>query len=190
MYSRTILSRTEIGHVPQEFQSVGGRWCLRGDRAGDDGTAGPGRETGNAIGSPLPFFFTVPFPEEVELSDFVGEDTKGILFKGLSDTATGTLTFAGDSPDCDNVPVAGTLWTGWAMDVMILNKGGPIGATVYTPVGTTPPEHTHLRAAEITDVRACWIKLNGSSQAYVQQNPDNYTEAAFFIITAEVPVTN
>ena len=43
------------------------------------------------------------------LSDYIGDDTIGVLFKKY-ETASDTLNFAGGSPPCDGHEVSGTSW--------------------------------------------------------------------------------
>jgi hypothetical protein len=73
------------------------------------------------------------------------------------------------------------------LDAQILNRGGPTWAAVYRlPGGTSPPQHSILRASDISDVRACWVKCNSSGEAVVQTAGfDRSTAAAVFIITGE-----
>ncbi len=140
----------------------------------------------------LVFIYTGLEGDPSQLSDYIGENIIGMLFKGLQDTSgSADLDFASDSPPCHGVSVADTSWPLWSLPVTILNKGGPVpGTLLRAPGQPVPPEHTLLRAADITDVRACWLKRNGSLEAYVQESPDAHTGEAFFIITANFPVRN
>jgi hypothetical protein len=127
----------------------------------------------------------------LELSDFVGEDTVAILtgkpIVGFSDG----MVFAGDSPPCDGVPVGGTYWQLQGDDVTIVNKGGPISASIYASCLPLPPAKSVLVAKDITAVHACWLKFDtGSGQARAQEVPDGYTQAVFIIVTGEFLAKN
>ncbi len=132
-------------------------------------------------------YISAAFGDEISV---VGEDTIGIHFGKLL-SPTSTLTFAAGSPACEGFEVAGTEWNQQLFDrMMILNKGGPSAASVFT-MGAQIPEHSLLRVADITDLRVCWIKENGSGGAVVQEEGfDGDTVAALFIVTGEFPVRN
>lgn len=123
------------------------------------------------------------------LSDYIGDDTIGVLFKKF-ESASRTLTFAGGSPPCDGHEVSGTSWSLDYLDAQILNRGGPTFAAVYRPTsGNSVPEHSILRASDVTDIRACWIRENSAGDAVVQPDGfDGNTVAAVFIITGDFPL--
>lgn len=134
----------------------------------------------------ITFAMSVPARYGDEIST-VGEDTLGILL-GQVEGATGVLTFASDSPELDGVAVADTQWLALSVNPMyVINRGETVAARVYV-LGDMPPENSIILADGITDLHVAWIKENGSSQAYVQEELDGRTVGAFFIITAEVQV--
>ncbi len=123
------------------------------------------------------------------LSDYIGDDTIGVLFKKF-ETVSDTLNFAVGSPPCDGHEVSGTEWSLDYVDGQILNRGGPTWAAVYRPSGgNSVPEHSILRARDMTDIRACWVRLNSSDEAVVQPGGfDGDTAAAVFIIAGDFPL--
>ena len=112
-----------------------------------------------------------------------------MLFKEF-ETVSHTLNFAGGSPPCDGHEVSGTDWSLDYLDGQILNRGGPTWPAVYRPTGgNSVPEHSILRARDMTDIRACWVRDISAGDAVVQPDGfDGNTTAAVFIVTGDFPL--
>jgi hypothetical protein len=119
----------------------------------------------------------------------VGEDTVVILIGALLESAD-FLHFDAGSPPCDGVAVADTQWLAYARGT-IVNKGGPTYATVWTNALFTtepPPAHAALVASNITQVHACWLKMEGDGDAVAQDDWDWYKSSVFIIVTGDFRV--
>jgi len=141
----------------------------------------------------ITFALTVPFDPYLdataELSDYVGEDTVVVLIGALFESWGDTMHFDPSSLPCDGVEVAGTEWWTHAPGT-IVNKGGPIYARVWTRTSalTTPPPHSALVAHKITEVHACWLKIDDQQTAWAQDAWNWYTSHVFIIVTGEFRV--
>jgi hypothetical protein len=96
-----------------------------------------------------------------------------------------TSNFYGSSPDCEDVNVAGTIWSGVG-DATMINKGGSMGRTIHSNC-FNPSERYMLLERDIIDLHACWLKKS-NGKGYVQAGSDANTFAAFYVVTGEFRV--
>lgn len=122
-----------------------------------------------------------------ELDEVIGLETNGIFLGKWFAGSTANMPFPpGAGQFCEDIDVGGTTWVG-VSDAKIINKGGPIDATIFSD-SFFPPDRYMLLEQDFTAVRACWLNESGGF-VYVQADSSG-AEYAFFIVTGEFRANN